>query len=127
MPKSTPREESALKKIDANPNAPKYVQCDLNKAQKGELLEFIDSSDIDALVNWIDYRVGDGHILTTKALDVGYQASLTGTTHARDHANCCLISRASTPSKALWSVYFKDSVILKGVWPVSNRMEDLDA
>lgn len=127
MPKTTPREEAALKKLDANPNAPRYVQCDLSKAQKAELLEFIEASDIDALIGWLDYRVGNGHILSTKPLEVGYQASLTGTNHATDHANICLISRASTPSKALWSVYFKDSTVLKGTWPVSNRMEDLDA
>lgn len=127
MPKSTPREEAVLKKMDANPNAPKYVQCDLNKAQKEALLAFIDESDVEALIAWIDLRVGDNHILSTKGLEVGYQASLTGNSHARDHANICLISRASTPSKALWSVYFKDSEVLKGVWPVSNRMEDLDA
>ena len=127
MPKTTPKEEAFLKKLDANPNVPKYVQCDLNKAQKEALLAFIDESDVEDLIAWIDMRVGDSHILSTKHLEVGFQASLTGMSNARDHGNVCLISRASTPSKALWSVYFKDSQILKGVWPVSNRLEDLDA
>ena len=126
MPKSTPREESALRKLDSNPNAPRYVQCDLSKAQKEGLLAFIDESDTEALIRWIDQRVGDNHILSTKHLEVGFQASLTGQPGARDHANICLISRASTPSNALWSVYYKDSEILKGNWPVSNRIEDLD-
>jgi hypothetical protein len=127
MPKTTPREETTLKKMEQNPNAPRYVSCDLNKAQKDALLVFIEETEDRDIIAWIDMRVGDNHILSTKGLDVGYQASLTGTSQARDHANCCLISRASTPSKALWSVFFKDQEVLKGLWPVTNRLEDLDA
>jgi hypothetical protein len=127
MPKTTPREEAALKKLDANPNAPRYVSCDLDREQKESLLAFIADTEHIDLLAWIDYRVGSGHILSTKGLEVGYQASLTGTQHSSDHVNCCLISRASTPLKAIWSVFFKDQEILKGVWPVSNRMEELDA
>jgi len=127
MPKTTPREEAALKKLDANPNAPRYVTCDLNKAQKEALLVFIEEVEDKDIIEWINLRVGNNHILSTKALDVGYQASLTGSSRSTDHANQCLISRASTPAKALWSVFFKDQVVLAGVWPVSNRLEDLDA
>lgn len=126
MPKTTPREEATLKKMDANLNAPRYVQCDLNKAQKEALVVFIEDSDTEQLIAWIDSRVGSSHTLSTKPLEVGYQASLTGNSRSTDHANMCLISRASTPSKALWSVYFKDSEVLKGIWPVTNRLEDLD-
>ena len=88
---------------------------------------FIEESDTEELIKWIDSRVGNSHTLSTKPLEVGYQAALTGNSHSTDHANKCLISRASTPSKALWSIYFKDSEVLKGIWPVTNRMEDLDA
>lgn len=126
MPKSTPREEATLKKLDQNPNAPRYVTCDLNKAQKEALTAFIDESDVEDLIAWINHRVGSEHILSTKGLDVGYQASLTGTSRSTDHANQCLISRSDSPSRALWSVYFKDQEVLKGIWPVTNRIEDLD-
>lgn len=126
MPKSTPREEAVLKKEALTNNAPRYVTCDLTKAQKEGLTQFIDESDIESLIAWINYRVGDNHTLSTKGLDVGYQASLTGTAKCRDHAGECLISRSDSPSRALWSVYYKDSEILKGIWPVTNRIEDLD-
>nr|CRY96313.1 hypothetical protein [uncultured prokaryote] len=127
MPKSTPREEAALRKMDANPNAPRYVTCDLSKAQKDALVDYINTETAEALLEWIERRVGDNHTLSIKSLDVGFQCSLTGTTKQTDHANMCLISRASTGERAIFSVMFKDAVLLKGVWPITNRLDDLDA
>jgi hypothetical protein len=126
MPKTTPREDAALKAIDKNPNAPRYVQCDLSAAQKKELDVFIEGTSVEDLHQWAMGRVSDNHTLSMRMLDVGYQCSLTGSQHQRDHANICLISRSSSPERALYSLMFKDTTILHGIWPVSNRLEDLD-
>ncbi len=127
MPKSTPREDAALKKLDANPNAPRYVQCDLTAEQKKVFATFMEESEITDFIQWIDQTVGNNYTLSMKSLDVGYQCSLTGTAKQSGNANVCLISRASSPSKAAWSVYYKATQILPLIWPVSNRLEDLDA
>jgi hypothetical protein len=126
MPKTTSREEAALKKLDGNPNAPRYVSCDLTPAQKRELDEFIEGGNSEGLWNWIMGTVMSGHVVTLKTLDVGYQCAVTGAATHAAHANKCLISRSSTPERAAWSVHFKDSAILKGNWPVTNRLEELD-
>lgn len=126
MPKTTPREEAALKSLDKNGNAPRYVSCDLTAAQKRGLDEFIEQSDLADLFQWAMGRVQDSHTISIRGLDIGYQCSVTGTAHSQTHSNVCLISRSSTPERAMWSVMFKDTTILHGVWPVTNRLEDLD-
>lgn len=126
MPKTTPREESALKKMDQNGNAPRYVACDLNTAQKRDLDAFIEGGTIEDLHQWLIGRIMANHTMTVRVLDVGYQCALTGSKGNQAHENVCLISRSSTPERAMWSVMFKDTTILHGVWPVSNRLEDLD-
>lgn len=125
MPKTTPREDAALKKIEQS-NGPLYVSCDLSVAQKSELDGFIEGADRDAMLNWFLAKVGDNHTFSVRCNEVGYQCSLTGgKTHA-SHSNKCLISRSSTAERSMWSVMFKDTMVLKGIWPVSNRLEDLD-
>ena len=126
MPKTTPREEAALKSMDKNPNAPRYVSCDLSAAQKTELNSFIEESELGDLHQWAMDRVMNNHTLSIRVLDVGYQCSLTGSKGNTSHENTCLISRSSTPERALWSVMFKDTLILHGTWPITNRLEDLD-
>src|ERR1035437_4525409 len=126
MPKTTPREEAALKSMDKNPSAPRYVSCDLSAAQKTELNSFIEESELGDLHQWAMDRVMNNHTLSIRVLDVGYQCSLTGSKGNTSHENTCLISRSSTPERALWSVMFKDTLILHGTWPITNRLEDLD-
>lgn len=126
MPKSTPREEATLKKMDANPNAPRYVQCDLTKQQKESLTVYIQDTDLEALLEWMCQKVSDNYSISMKSLDVGYQCSLTGTPKQSTNANVCLISRSSDPARAVWSVMYKQKEILPAIWPVSNRIEDLD-
>lgn len=126
MPKTTPREEAVLKSMDKNPNAPRYVSCDLNAAQKRELDAFIEESELSDLHQWLMQAVMANHTVSIRVLDVGYQCSLTGSKGNTSHENICLISRSSTPERALWSVMFKDTTVLHGVWPVTNRLEDLD-
>lgn len=125
MPKTTPKEEAALKAMDRN-GAPRYVSCDLNKAQKEELDVFIEGSGLEDLHQWLMQAVMNNHTFSVRGLDVGYQCSVTGTKSHTTHENICLISRSSTPERAMWSVMFKDTMILHGVWPVTNRLEDLD-
>jgi len=126
MPKSTPREEAVLKKMDANPNAPRYVQCDLTKQQKESLTVYIQDTDLEDLLSWMCEKVSDNYSISMKSLDVGYQCSLTGTPKQSSNANVCLISRSSDPARAVWSVMFKQKELLPPIWPVSNRIEDLD-
>jgi len=127
MPKTTSREEATLAKMDKNPNAPRYVTCDLRAAQKEELLTFIRETNEEDLFSWMEGMVSSGHILSVKSLDVGYQCSVTGSSQCHSHPNMCLISRASTAVRAVYSVMFKDTQILAGTWPVTNRIEELDA
>jgi hypothetical protein len=126
VPKSTPKEEAALKAMDKNPNAPRYVSCDLNAAQKVELDAFIEGGDLADLHQYFLGRVMDSHTFSVRGLDVGYQCSLTGSQHSTSHPNVCLISRSRTPERAMWSIMFKDTTILHGAWPVTNRLEELD-
>lgn len=126
MPKSTPREEAALKKMDQNSNAPRYVVCDLTKTQKESLTVYIQDTDLEALLDWMCQKVSDNYSISMKTVDVGYQCSLTGTPKQTSNANVCLISRSSDPARALWSVMYKQQELLPLIWPVSNRIEDLD-
>jgi len=126
MPKTSPKEDAAIKKLDSNPNAPRYVNCDLTKGQKESLVAFIADTDDEDLWKWLEQVVVGNHSISVKSLDVGYQCSVTGQARHGTHANICLISRASTATKAIWSCFYKDTEVLKGVWPVTNRMEELD-
>lgn len=126
MPKTTPREEAALKTMDKNPNAPRYVSCDLNVEQKRALDAFIEGSEEGDLFQWVMSMVVDNHTFSVRSLDIGFQCSLTGSSRCVNHPNTCLISRSSTPERSAYSVMFKDTTILNGVWPVTNRLEDLD-
>jgi hypothetical protein len=126
MPKTTPREEAELKKMDRNGSAPRYVSCDLSKAQKEDLNAFIEGGNVEDVWQWVSQQVIAGHSVSLRSLDVGYQCSVTGNVNHAAHPNTCLISRSSTPERALWSVMFKDTALLHGVWPVTNRLEDLD-
>ena len=126
MPKTTPKEDAALKKMDLHLNAPRYVACDLSKAQKEQLGEFIESTTSEDLLAYIVNRVMANHSVGVRVLEVGFQCAMTGTKGNAAHENICLISRSSTPERAMYSVMFKDTMLLQGVWPVSNRLEDLD-
>lgn len=126
MPKTTPKEDATLKAMDKNPNAPRYVSCDLSVKQKRELDEFIEATSKEDLMSYLVSSVMRNHSFSVRVLEVGYQCAMTGTKGHVTHENICLISRSSTPERAMYSVMFKDIVILGGTWPVSNRLEDLD-
>ena len=126
MPKTTPKEEAVLKSMDKNPLAPRYVSCDLSVAQKRDLDTFIEGGTLEDLHQWAMDRVLNNHTLSIKGLDIGFQCSLTGNKSSTTHGNICLISRSSTPERALWSVMFKDTALLHGAWPITNRLEELD-
>ncbi|SRR5258708_15015910 len=126
MPKTTSKEEAALAKISANGQGPDYVNCDLNPAQKRELDAFIEGGNQEDLFQWIVGRIIDNHVMSVRCNEIGYQCSLTGGKAHASHSNKCLISRSSTPERSMWSVMFKDTTLLHGIWPVTNRLEDLD-
>ncbi len=126
MPKTTPREEAALKKLDSNGASFHYVACDLTVQQKLSLDVFIEQTDLEDLHKWLSKTVLANHSISIKVLPIGFQCSVTGSKGSNAHENVSLISRSSSPERALWSAMFKDVEILHGVWPVTNRLEDLD-
>lgn len=105
----------------------KFVKCELTAADKIDLKERAGSVDIQEEV-WahLSLRVTDGHVLSVKPLDVGFQASLTAGANSRNHAGMCLIARGSSPISALISLWYRDVVILQGQWTANDRLNDLD-
>jgi hypothetical protein len=84
-----------------------------------------EAEDID-LLSWMEKRVEQGHVLSIRSNEVGYQASLTGHREASGHQGISLVARASTPKRALYGCWYRDEVVLSGKWPVQNTVDELD-
>lgn len=78
------------------------------------------------LFAWVDAMVVRGHTISIKSMDVGYQVNITGVRSGSGHDGACLIARASSPTNALYSAWFKDTEVLAGQWPVENTADNLD-
>lgn len=127
MPATTPNPaKAALAKPDRDREAPRFVRCDLNAAQKLDLVKWDDEQERTDLAEWLDKVISRGHVLSVRANDVGYQASLTGMTQSSGHEKQCLIARASTANRAVMALWFKDVVILTEGWPIKGTEEDFD-
>lgn len=126
MPKTTPKPAEPIEKKWTSKEPPRYVRCDLTKDQKEKLLLWIEETELVDLVEWWEKKVERGHTVTIKSQEVGYQASITGVTDGSGHVGLSLISRASGPLKSLYSLMYKDTVVLEGVWPATGRLDDLD-
>lgn len=127
MPATKPnpvKAEVAPKRKDDN--APRFVKCDLNAQQKESLTAWaLEQEEMDML-KWVEDKVTRGHVVSIRSNDVGYQCSVTGTSEGSGHPNMSLVARASTPLKSVYAAWFRDEVVLQGVWPVANRLEELD-
>lgn len=106
--------------------APLYVKCDLNTAQKLMLVAWADELETVDLLGWLDHMILEGHVISMKAVDFGFQASATGIRPPTAHVGKCLVARASTPVKALYSLMYKATMVLTGVWEATARNEELD-
>lgn len=127
MPATTPNPSKVHPQQNGNA-APLYVKCDLNAEQKLLLKAWADDAENIDVIAWIDKAGDAGDILTVKHIvgQDGYQASLTGGELSVSHKGKCLISRASSPWKAIMSLMYKDEVVLQGSWAVTERGLDLD-
>lgn len=126
MPKTEPKNTPAANELKSNGNGPLYVRCDLNAEQKRLLAEWTEQQEDMDLIKWVNTVVTLGHTVSIRSNQVGYQCSLTGTSEQNGHHNKTLISRASTPIRALYSVWYKDEIVLKGKWEVADRLAELD-
>ena len=124
---TTSRPAESKSKNQSDLTGIKFVNCDLDPAQKQALALFADELENMEWIDWLEGRVTLGHIISIRANEVGFQCSVTG--GSRDgsvHQNMSLVARASTPLKAIQSAMFKDTVILSGEWPIVDRRSELD-
>lgn len=128
MPKTTPNPVKELpdEKTAANGKGPTFVRCDLNKAQKEQLIHWHSETDIEDVLKWMFHKADNGHVVSLRTNDVGYQCSVTGVFESSGHKDVCLIARASSSEKALYGAMFRDVVVLQGIWPSTNRLDELD-
>lgn len=126
MPKTTPKPAEQPVKTWDRKEAPKYVRCELSKEQKTALAAWAEGCEYIDLIAWLDGRINSGHVFSIKSIPVGFQASLTGDREASGHYGVSLVARASTPTRAIYSIWYKDEFVLQGVWPSSGSLEELD-
>lgn len=130
-----PRVEKKVPATTPNPNKQgksveytvRFVKCELTAADKIDLKEKAGAVDImEEVWRHLSSLVEDGHVLSIKSMDVGFQASLTANANHRTHASLCLIARGSSPRSALISLWYRDTVILQGKWAANERLNELD-
>jgi hypothetical protein len=126
VPRTTPRAEAEATKPWTPKDAPRFVRCELEPAQKEALAEWITKALDAELLEWLSLSVALGLTISVRANDVGYQCSLTGVRESGPHYGQSLVARASTPIKSLQACWYKDTVVLKSIWPVSKGYDDLD-
>lgn len=105
----------------------RFAKCDLTDGMKADLKRWReDGAEPAALIEWISKRVASGHTLSIKGQEVGFMAILSGVREASGHVNISLTARASSPENALYSLQYKDELILKGRWEAVDWSSELD-
>lgn len=130
-PKPFPETEDKPAKESSNGHykRPSFVRCDLDAQQKKEMAEWANSRTADDLVDYINQSIKDGYVLSVKEAEVGYQASLTQSKEAAVavlNAGKCLVTRASTPERVLWSLYYKHTQVLVMDWSKGAQEQSLE-
>lgn len=133
MPATTPKgngspDDSRAKKEAAKiaGNGPRFVRCDLVKAQKEQLQSWAADEELVDTLAWLYNKVINGHVVSLRSLEVGYQCSVTGMTEASGHKDMVLTAKASTPERALMGARFRDEVVLIEGWPSGDALAELD-
>jgi hypothetical protein len=128
MPATKPNPDKAADKAKANGqiSGPRFVRCDLNPAQKEQLVHWSSELEDMDMLKWLWYKVERGHVVSIRYNEVGYQCSVTGTSEGSGHKDQSLVARASTPERAVHGAMFRDQVVLEGNWPLSGLLDDLD-
>jgi hypothetical protein len=135
MPKTTPRpkpfgdgEEEVEKRQNNGYVKPTFVRCDLTADQKLEMANWANACNADDLLDRIVVSTSEGYILSLKPSEEGYQASLTQSRKPSigvPNTGMSLVTRASTPERALWSLYYKHTQVLGKDWSQA-KSTDLD-
>jgi hypothetical protein len=136
MPATTPRQkpfpdadQSNGKEKSSGYARPSFVRCDLTSEQKAEMAKWANNSSADDLLDRIVQSVKDGYTLSVKEGEIGYQASLTQSRGAGvgvPNVGKCLVTRASAPERALWSLYYKHTQVLELDWGKASMEQQLE-
>jgi hypothetical protein len=135
MPASTPRPKPFVnddEKEKENSNGyvrPAFVRCDLTSDQKKELAEWANGRSADDLFDYINESTEEGYVLSIKPAEKGYQSSLTQSKKAAigvPNIGKSLVTRASTPERCIWSLYYKHREVLAKDWTKGNVEAELD-
>lgn len=136
MPATTPRqkpfpeaEEKERSNSNGNNKRPTFVRCDLSIEQKKEMAEWANQLSADDLLDSIEQSITDGYILSVKEAETGYQATLTQQKEAAIgvlNSGKCLVTRASTPQRVLWSLYYKHTQVLVKDWSKASQEASLE-
>ncbi|HEY3620784.1 MAG TPA: hypothetical protein VGK96_28605 [Candidatus Sulfotelmatobacter sp.] len=103
---------------------PVYLDISLSDAQRDALAVFITEMEYVDLFAWVGEKCAQGHAVEVKQEDEHIYARITGIPGS-EHAGLCLTARASTAEKAMYSLAYRDIVILSGGWPTkSTRVLD---
>ncbi len=136
MPATTPKpkpfpdlENGSKKENDNGYKRPTFVRCDLSSDQKNEMAEWANSRTADDLLDLISESTDEGYVLSLKPGEKGFQASLTQSqpiaVHVRNGGKC-LVTRASKPERALWSLYYKHTQVMVKDWSKGNEEYELE-
>lgn len=137
MPATTPKQKpfpdetsNSNEKGKANGyNRPTFVRCDLTADQKTELAKWANSRGGNDLLDYIVESINEGYTLSAKEAEVGFQASLTQGKQAAigvKNVGKCLVTRASSVERALWSLYYKHTQILEKDWGSASQEQQLE-
>lgn len=136
MPATTPRQkpfpeadDKGKEQSNGHYKRPAFVRCDLDAEQKREMAEWANSRNADDLLDAIFESISEGYVLSAKEAEVGYQASLTQSKEAAigvPNAGKCLVTRASKPDRAIWSLYYKHTQVLEKDWSKASQEQSLE-
>src|SRR4051812_27486597 len=108
---------------------PAFVRCDLSSDQKKELAQWANNKGGNDLLDYLVESIKAGYTLSVKEAEVGYQAALTQSKSAGIgvlNVGKCLVTRATTPERALWSLYYKHTQIFEGDWGTASAEQQLE-
>jgi hypothetical protein len=136
MPATTPKQkpfpdvETNGAKGDSNGyKRPSFVRCDLGADQKKEMAQWANNLGGNDLLDLLVVSITEGYTLSCKEAEVGYQASLTQGKSAGigvPNVGKCLVTRASSPERALWSLYYKHTQVLEKDWSSASAEQQLE-
>lgn len=120
------------KELSASNGMPRYVRCNLNDDQKKEMKEWANLSENSDLIDMMVSAINAGYVFSWKEATtngtVFFQSSLTMPKKEKIQSNSgmCLVTRASSAEKAVWSLFFRHEKVLEKNWSSLSSSEDLE-